>query len=69
MRNSIDVPPDKIHEIDEVDVEGLEVEDGIFLMGDARRQDDGTWRCLANYYGMLVLAEVRVTFHPVEKKS
>jgi hypothetical protein len=52
-------------EVTELDVDQKIVYDGkveVVLLGKARRQDDGTWRCLANYCGALVIMEVKVKF-------
>jgi len=36
----------------------------IEYLGPAKKQSDGTWHVLANYRGMLVIAEVNVTLPP-----
>jgi hypothetical protein len=54
MHQSFDDEPD------EVDVDGRCDARGIVYLGKARRQPDGTWRCLANVGGALCLVEARV---------
>lgn len=34
----------------------------VTYIGKARRQDDGTWKCLANVNGQLCVVEVSITF-------
>jgi hypothetical protein len=48
--------------ITEVDVDGREVKEGVVLIGNASRQPDGKWVCLANCFGMLCRVEVKVRF-------
>lgn len=44
-----------------VDVDGyLDVTGSIRYIGRARRQEDGTWRCLADVHGALCLVEVTI---------
>ena len=45
----------------EVDVDGLESK-GVRFIGKAAKQEDGTWRCLAEVGGALCLVEVTITF-------
>jgi hypothetical protein len=49
---------------EEVDVDGRvdPVRPGIEYRGKARRQPDGTWRCLAAVGYALCIVEVRLTF-------
>lgn len=45
---------------DEVDVEGVVDSKGVQFIGKAKRQSDGTWRCLANVGGAMCIVEVTV---------
>lgn len=45
---------------DQISVDGIVDNKGIEYIGVARRQADGTWRCLANVDGALCLVEVRI---------
>ncbi len=45
----------------EVDVDGYIDARGIRYLGKATRQEDGTWRCLADVDGALCLVEVTLT--------
>ena len=49
-------------EPDELDVDGMVDAKGVIFIGKAKRQADGTWRCLANVGGALCVVEVRITF-------
>lgn len=53
--------------LDEVDVDGLMDRKGVVYIGKAKRQPDGTYRCLANVGGALCIVEVTITFQ--DKKS
>lgn len=49
----------------EVDVDGrFDEKSGIMYIGKATRQEDGTWRCLANVGGALCLVEVSIKWDP-----
>ncbi len=48
----------------EVDVDGYVDARGIRYFGKAARQEDGTWRCLADVDGMLCLVEVTLHHAP-----
>lgn len=48
--------------MNEIDVDGYWVKEGISLIGTATKQPDGKWRCLANVCGALCLVEVSITF-------
>lgn len=45
----------------EIDLDDHVDDKGIRYIGKARRQSDGTWRCLANVGGALCLVEVKIT--------
>lgn len=47
-------------EMKELDVDKVEVKEGIILIGKATRQPDGTWRCLANVFGCLAVVELSI---------
>ena len=50
-------------EPDELDVDGrMDAKGGVVFIGNAKRQSDGTWRCLANVGGALCIVEVKITF-------
>jgi len=49
-------------EPDELDVDGMVDSKGVQFIGKAKRQPDGTWRCLANVGGAFCIVEVKVTF-------
>jgi len=49
-------------EPDELDVDGRLDAKGVMFLGTAKRQDDGTWRCLANVGGALCIVEPKITF-------
>lgn len=45
-----------------VDVDGIvDEQKNVRYMGTARRQEDGTWTCLANVSGALCIVEVTIT--------
>jgi len=48
------------------DVDGMvdRKREGISYIGQATKQFDGTWRCLANVGGMLCLVEVKIDEAP-----
>jgi hypothetical protein len=49
-------------EPDELDVDGMMDAKGVVFIGRAKRQPNGTWRCLANVGGALCIVEVKITF-------
>lgn len=49
-------------ELNELDVDGQEVKEGIILIGKATKHN-GEWRCLANAFGALVV--VALTVKPI----
>ena len=46
---------------DVVDVDGMVDTKGVRCIGNATRQIDGTWRCLANVGGALCIVEVSIS--------
>jgi hypothetical protein len=49
-------------EPDDLDVDGMVDAKGVVFIGMAKRQPNGTWRCLANVGGALCVVEVKITF-------
>jgi len=47
----------------ELDVDGYIDAKGIRYLGKATKQPDGTWRCLADIAGALVLVQVKIKLH------
>lgn len=57
----------EIDALGEVDVDGMfDERRQIQYLGKARKQPDGTWRCLANVGGCLCLVEVKIRFKDEE---
>lgn len=51
-----------------IDLDGVyDAKSGILYIGDARRQDDGTWLVLANVGGALCIVEVTISIEANEK--
>jgi hypothetical protein len=52
---------------DKVNLDGHVDEKGVEFIGWARRQEDGTYRCLANIHNNLCLVEVKLI--PLEEEK
>jgi|HubBroStandDraft_2_1064218.scaffolds.fasta_scaffold105994_2 hypothetical protein len=46
--------------VTEIDLDGHVDSKGVNFIGKAKRQSDGTWRCLADVGGCLCVVEVRI---------
>lgn len=55
----------KLHPNDMVNLDGYVCPKGVRYLGNARKQNNGKYHCLANVGGALCLVELDITFNPL----